>query len=338
MESLVFAALALDAAGREITRDTLQAAAEAVGIHVDEGCLEVLLLLVRSLRKPAAPPPRADVPPSLREEAPPPPPPDEGTGDANPVSSYYVYAIVPGEERESLGPVGIEGREVFTVSGGSLRAVVHACPDELPESAAGAVVESWVLAHGAVVDLAQERFGAVLPVGLGHFLGRRGCDPEEVVAGWLNENQERFFRQIEEVRGKREYGIQVFWDPETVAARLAGESPELRRLEAEMEGKTPGLAYLNRERYESALSQEATRLAEASGQACLALIRKHAADLRLGRRRKTEEAGKEMLLNVSCLMDPVQVGDLGSELEDMAADRGLVVRLTGPWPPYSFVA
>ena len=188
------------------------------------------------------------------------------------------------------------------------------------------------------MDLAQERFGAILPVGIGRFLGRPGSDPEVVVQSWLEENQEEFHHKLDEVRSKREYGVQVFWDPERVAARLAGESPELRRLKAEMEGQSPGIAYLNRERYERALRQEMEMLVEASSQACLALIRKHAADLRQDRRRETGESGKEMLLNVSCLMNPSQVERLLPKLEEMAESRGLRVRFTGPWPPYSFAA
>ena len=43
-----------------------------------------------------------------------------------------------------------------------------------------------------------------------------------------------------------------------------------------------------------------------------------------------------MLLNLSCLMQEGS-GDLGRVLDEIQQTKGISVRFTGPWPPYSFV-
>jgi hypothetical protein len=80
------------------------------------------------------------------------------------------------------------------------------------------------------------------------------------------------------------------------------------------------------------LEEEAGRRSEGF---CLA-IREHVADLRVENVKK-DDAGLQMILNLSCLATREQAGSLGQELERIGKGKGVFVRFTGPWPPYSFV-
>jgi hypothetical protein len=66
-----------------------------------------------------------------------------------------------------------------------------------------------------------------------------------------------------------------------------------------------------------------------------ARIRQCVEDVRVDNLKKVD-GGKQMLLNLSCLMQE-GCGDLGRVLDDIQQTKGISVRFTGPWPPYSFV-
>jgi hypothetical protein len=53
---------------------------------------------------------------------------------------------------------------------------------------------------------------------------------------------------------------------------------------------------------------------------------------------KKMDEEKQMLVNLSCLVDMERYKALGEELEKIEQMDGFSVRFTGPWPPYSFVS
>lgn len=82
-------------------------------------------------------------------------------------AARYVYAVVPGSERASLGPIGIEGRDVYTLPDGPVAAVVHDCA-VLPSEA-----RDVALGRERDAALTQKRPGASPPVrGISAALGR----------------------------------------------------------------------------------------------------------------------------------------------------------------------
>jgi len=52
--------------------------------------------------------------------------------------------------------------------------------------------------------------------------------------------------------------------------------------------------------------------------------------------KKEEEPGRQMIMNLSCLVDK-DAKAIGDELEKINNMEGFFVRFTGPWPTYSFV-
>jgi hypothetical protein len=268
------------------------------------------------------------------------PSPDSGheISDLGPANGRYLYCIVKGNEAVNLGKIGIEGNEVYTIPYKELSAVVHNCPAEPYRSEDEEDVKSWLVTHQKVVDAATERFCTVIPIGFDTIIqGNAAVDPEENIEAWLKEDYENLTAKMEKVRGRAEYGVQVFWDTRAMAQKISDKSPEIKELNEEIKSKPKGLAYMYRQKLEDLLKKEMEKLADRYFRDFYEKIKPYADDLRVEKTKKTEDENTQMLLNLSCLLPEEGTKGLGEKLEKIDALEGFSVRYTGPWPPYSFV-
>lgn len=248
----------------------------------------------------------------------------------------YVYCIAGAGGSRLLGPIGLDGQAVYAIAAGGLRAVVHNCPAEPYQSPDPHVVEGWVVAHQDVILAAGEAFGTVLPMAFDMIV--RGGSPAQAAAAlreWLEARHERFARLLERLAGRAEYGVQVLWDRQALAASLIEADADLRRMQEQIRGKPKGLAHLLQRKLGAAVRGAMEKQADRFAQDFYARIRRCAEDVRVDPLRRAD-AGEQMLLNLSCLMPPGS-GELGRALDDIRRVEGVSVRFTGPWPPYSFV-
>lgn len=251
----------------------------------------------------------------------------------------YVYGIAACRRVLKLGKIGIDGNEVYTVPYRDLCAVVHNCPAEPYQSSDDEVVKNWVRTHQRVLDEVRERLGTVIPLGFDTILQPKGdcTSPEQVVRNWLEEDYDRLCAVMEKIEGKDEYGVQIFYDPKVIGELVAKESQEVREIREEMATKSPGMAYMYRQKLEKALKGQIEKLADEWFRDFYGRIKRLADDIVVEKTKKLDK-DKVMLLNVSCLVDRRKADRLGDELEEIAKREGFSVRFTGPWPPYSFVA
>ncbi|MCK4389586.1 MAG: GvpL/GvpF family gas vesicle protein [Desulfobacterales bacterium] len=260
------------------------------------------------------------------------------TLDIGLMSGRYLYCIVEGSESVNLGRIGIEGNEVYSIPYKDLCAVVHNCPAEPYQSEDQEVVKGWIVAHQKVVDAAWERYGTVLPMGFDTIIrGNEASDPEENMRNWLKEDYENLKAKMEKVRGRAEYGVQVFWDSKVMAQKITEESVEIKKLDEEIKSKPRGLAYMYRQKLEDLLKKEMEKQADRYFKEFYERIKPHVNDLRVEKTKKTEDENKQMLMNLSCLLPGDGSKGLGDEVEKIDALEGFSVRYTGPWAPYSFV-
>ncbi|MFQ5911141.1 MAG: gas vesicle protein GvpL [Thermoplasmata archaeon] len=264
-------------------------------------------------------------------------PPREGEA-ATKVEGRYLYCVADSGEKASLGPIGIDGQEVYTIPYKDICVVVHDCPAEPYQSTDAEVVKGWVMAHQRVVDKAWEKWGTVLPLGFDTIVrGQGGGDPQANVESWLAADYRSLKRKMEAVRGKAEYGVQVFWDPQVIAREVTEMNPEISRLEEEMRSKPRGLAYMYKQKLENILKREMETKANRCFNDFYYRIKKHICDLRVEKTKRTDD-DRQMIMNLSCLAYRDRSTDLGEELEGIDRMDGFSVRFTGPWPPYSFVS
>jgi hypothetical protein len=250
--------------------------------------------------------------------------------------ALYVYCVAGGAGHRVFGPIGLDGQVVYTVGNGDIRAVVHSCQAEPYQSQAHDVVEGWVVTHQNVVRAASADFGTVLPMAFDMIVrpGPGGA-AMAMLEAWLDEKRARFGGLLSRFAGHAEYGVQVFWDGEAVAADLVSGDETLRRLRDEIQTQPKGMAHLLRQKLAKAIRAAMEARADRCAQDFYARIRHCVADIRVDPLKKAD-GGRQMLLNLSCLM-PEGSGDLGRVLDEINQAPGIAVRFTGPWPPYSFV-
>lgn len=255
---------------------------------------------------------------------------------AEPIEGRYLYCVADSGKSTSLGKIGIEGNEVYTLSYKDLCAVVHNCPAEPYASRDEEVVKEWVLTHQKVVEIASENFGTVLPSGFDTIVqGNENISTEENVKKWLREDYENLVKKIGKVRGKAEYGVQISWDPEIIANKIAETNPEIKRLKGEISLKPGGAAYMYKQKIEGILKKEMEKEADIYFKDFYKRIKEHIDDIQIEKTKKIK--GGQMLMNLSCLVYRDKVKELGKELGEINNIGGFSVRFTGPWPPYSFI-
>lgn len=251
----------------------------------------------------------------------------------------YVYGIAASKETVRLGEIGIEDNEVYTIPYEALCAIVHDCPPDPYQSQDDETVKSWVRAHQNVLDKAKDRFGTVIPLGFDTILQPKDetIPPGQVVRDWLKDDYERFCIVLEKIKDKDEYGVQVSYEPGVVGKQITEQSEEIKKIKEEMATKSPGMAYMYKQKLEKAAKAEMERLADERFKDFYNNIKKHTEDIVVEKTKKLEK-DKVMLLNLSCLVAKEKVDSLGEELEKINNMEDFSVRFTGPWPPYSFVA
>lgn len=270
------------------------------------------------------------------------------TAEAAPVEEFgakdqdnkgrYAYGIAASKEAVRLGKIGIDDNEVYTIPYKDLCVIVHNCPTE-PYKSDDETVKGWVRAHQNVLDEAKERFGTIIPLGFDTILQPQddATSPDQVVKDWLKEDYERLRAVMEKIKGKDEYGVQILYEPEVMRKQIAEQNEEIKKIKEEMATKSPGMAYMYKQKLENAAKAEMDKLADEWFKDFYNRIKGHTDDI-VVEKTKQMDKNKVMLLNLSCLVTREKVESLGEELEKIDNMEGFSVRFTGPWPPYSFVA
>jgi hypothetical protein len=250
----------------------------------------------------------------------------------------YVYGIGPGGNEFSLGAIGIDGCEVYTIPCGDISAIVHSCSTEPYRCADDETVKGRVQAHHDVLNVAGQRLGVVIPLDFDTVLTSPDGDgsPDELVKGWLRRNYARLRDVMKKIEGKDEYAVQVSYEPGLVFRPKPEQSVEIgritERIKQELSNEAPGIAYLYRKRLERAMAAETLRLADAWFKVVYARIKQHTDDILVEKTRNLDR------IDLACLVAREKVDGLGRELEEINKKQGFSVRFSGPWPPYSFVA
>ncbi len=251
--------------------------------------------------------------------------------------AWWVYCVLRSEDagEAAAGLVGVEpGSSVHVVVEEGLAALASRVP--LPEYGDDRLrlhlediewLERTARAHEAVQESVMARADLV-PVRLCTLY--RDLDAVRRV---LRENAEVFAENLELVKGCSEWGVKVFVERD-------------QRTRASTQPSSPGssgadyLAGRQRERELAIAADElATRCLQEVHAAVAALARLD----RVNPAQRPEAHGREaeMILNGAYLVEDDRVPVLQGTVQQLGQDwanGGMVVELTGPWPPYNFVS
>ncbi|ELY51741.1 gas vesicle protein GvpL [Natronolimnohabitans innermongolicus] len=262
----------------------------------------------------------------------------------------YLYCLVrlddddrqQGEGTDaSLETTGVDGEPVSVIVEDGLGAVVHAT-DGIYDSGDLAQIRRWLVRHQTVVDEAGEAFGTPIPFQFDTIL--RGGDAG--VRQWLREESTLLERALSELANHWEYRVEVVEIDPIDDDALVERDERLRELAAKIDGSGEGTAFLLEKKFD----QRLTELRAARRESITADLRdrldEHAREVHALERSPSAsladdvtDAGDddgETLCRLTLLAHEDAESEIGSVLDDVAANDGLEVRFTGPWPPYTF--
>ncbi len=261
-------------------------------------------------------------------------------------SALYVYCIGEANElrpflKSSL-PAAIEDGELESVEAEGLAAIASRVPlKDYNESALPSHLTdaAWMalraMRHERVVDYFAAR-ASVVPLRFGAiYLELEGVEK------MLTERGKELRASLERLRGREEWGINVFCDCKALMEAIINYSPRLRELNEDAEKASPGQAYLIRKKIDAMRKDETRaeikRTVERIEQE-LTLKSDGMARLRILK----DEAGEqgELVGKLAFLVERARFDEFRRVAESLAGEHegaGFRLELTGPWPAYNFV-
>lgn len=261
-------------------------------------------------------------------------------------SALYLYCI--GEAGrlhpllEGSTPAAIEDGAIELIEAGGLAAIASSVPlsdygeEALPSHLTDA---AWMalraMRHERVVDYFATR-ASVVPLRFGViYLEREG------VQMMLTDRGKELRESLERLRGREEWGINVFSDRKRLMEAVVNYSPRLRELSEEAAKAPPGQGYLIRKKIDSMRKTEARAEIKRTVELIeRELLAKSDGVVRL--RILKDEAGElgELVGKLAFLVEREGFHEFRRAAEALASEHegaGFRLELTGPWPAYNFV-
>jgi hypothetical protein len=146
---------------------------------------------------------------------------------------------------------------------------------------------------------------------------------------WLQREHRSLQERLRALRGTAEYGIQVFWDPASIAGKVIRENEELQQIVEKGRAQAGGAAYMHRHVIERRVKAQMEALAVHRLQWLYDQLKTCAERFQV---EKAKEAGpgRQMIINLSCLMKFERYPELAAIVAKLSEEEGHTVRLVGP--------
>jgi Gas vesicle synthesis protein GvpL/GvpF len=260
--------------------------------------------------------------------------------------AFYVYCV---GERDALAPLikgelpdAIESNSrLEMIDAGDLAGVASAVPmADYNEEALRARLNdpAWTalraMRHEKVIEHFASR-SSVIPLRFGTIYLRR-----ERIEQMLGEKETELRSIIERLRGRDEWGVNIYFTPAKLIEAVSSLSPRLREMSERAASAPPGQAYLMRKKIDAMRADEAreqTRRVTAEIERGLLRVAEGAARLKVLKDEAAEYG--EVAAKLAFLVARARYEEFHAVAEALAdehAPSGFKLELTGPWPAYNF--
>jgi len=257
-----------------------------------------------------------------------------------PGEALYLYCLARAATLPALDGPGVDGAHPLDlVPCRDVAAVVSAVRlDEFCGPSAEARMRdlAWVgpraWRHEEVIERAMLA-SPVVPARFATLFSSRGR-----LAAWLAAHHDAIARALDRFADHEEWAVKGTLDRRQAEARLVAAALGPRD---GAPAAAPGARYLEERRIRERVRQEVGAWLREVGAGIAAALRDHVTDLRereIGA-GGVLEGGDTRVLNWACLVPQEGLEDLRARIQRLNAghaEDGLVLELSGPWPPYSF--
>jgi len=261
--------------------------------------------------------------------------------------AYYVYCIAESASAAQLPaeslPAAIEDdAKLEWISVNTLAALVSQVPRQTynEESLAEHLTDAtWTairaMRHETVAEYVAKRT-SVIPLRFGTIYLERNS-----IEHMLTEKSRELEEIIEHLRGREEWGVNVYCDRAVLLSSITSVSPVLRELAERAAQAPPGQSYLMQKKIDALRVDEARAAVNRIVDQIEANLKEQTDDARRLRILKVEttEHG-ELKAKFAFLVKRSSFEEFRDAAERLAQEHqpaGVRLELTGPWPVYNFV-
>jgi hypothetical protein len=251
------------------------------------------------------------------------------------VSVLYVYAV----SREPVIPdvEGIDGTTRFgTVTAGQLSATFSSTDvsQEVIDQRANDV--EWLGAvgyrHQNVVSAMMTK-SSVVPLRAFTLFSSA-----EALRSWMSENRQLLASLLERLDGKREWTLRIELEPQRWSEALVRRVESLSGLQKEIESAAPGRAFLLRKKMDDEKKKQAREAEqELVREIEAAVVSRLRCEAVAETRERREGAFPQLNVLIARDEEAVLQETVGG-INARYGQEGVVIGVTGPWPPYTFAA
>ena len=243
---------------------------------------------------------------------------------------YYLYGIVNSESKNAA--VAHNGLAVI---------YDHVSEDEFGQEVISEHLKNmeWVnekvmIHQNKLEEIAQTQ--TVVPLKFGSIF-----KTEESIKQMLKERNDQFKGLLEKFEGKKEYGIKLFYQQDQLNSWLDAHS-ELQSTNRQMASVSDGSAFLLKKKKEELQKKLNKELLNETRQNVYQFISSIAQDILVSKEVDQSLSGRpeKNFLNLALLIDADSLRSLKEFVQkeaDALSEKGMLMELSGPWPPYSFV-
>lgn len=235
----------------------------------------------------------------------------------------YIYAIVALDAKVDLGPIGLDGARVYSLSDGALAAFVSDMSDTRVRPQ-----RRNLAAHQEVLKTLLNDH-ALLPMAFGMI-----AESDQDVIKLMSRHKKILKEQLIRVTGRVEMGLRVTWDVPNVFEYFVNGFPELREARDMILGTSRSL---DREG-QIELGRLFDRLLTEERDALTEKVEKVLAESSLEIKRDPPK-DERSIMNLACLVPKTEMEKFEALVFKAAAlfDDSYAFDYSGPWPPYHFV-
>lgn len=238
----------------------------------------------------------------------------------------YMYCIIRCPEPVQFTTLGIgeRGDIVQAVHFEDLAAVVSDSPIIEYESS-----RRNMMAHTLVLEEVMQDF-TILPVRFGTVAPSVEAIQEKLLKRRFGE----FHGLLQEMEGRVELGLKVFWYEDVIFQEIVEENPPIRRLRDGLMGRPSEETYYERIRLGEMIEAAMWKKRDEDTENILAFLRPLVYET-----RANKVITDRMVLNAAFLVDEARQAEFDAVVKRLDEEMGkrLIFKYVGPVPPYNFV-
>src|SRR3989344_4396113 len=229
-------------------------------------------------------------------------------------NAFYVYGIVKFGVDLELNEEGLTGKKVYLLSNGKFSAIVHDCIEKPYTDEDQEKLKELIITHNQVLDKGMENFEGVIPLSFNTIIKAGNSSALFNLKKWLSDDEEKLEKLWEKIKGKKEYGIRIYYDKDKLLEEISADK-EIKKSEKNIAGKNQGLSYLLQGKVKSKKQELFQNKINGLKKEFLEKIKKTAEEIAINPSCISLQEEKDLLLGLSVLVEEKKVAQIKETLE-----------------------